>query len=99
MSITRGDLQPQAVSWEKPEHLYATYKNTRWRKYLERIGQEQYADQRLYFGRYICSEWNEHHTGSQALKTFQITYMLETTLPDNQRSTPQKLTLWKHSCF
>jgi hypothetical protein len=99
MSVTRDDYGLHAVSWEKPQDVSDTYENEHWRKYLENIYMQKHADQRLYLGQYICREWNARHAGSEQLRTFQITYMLETTLPNYQQSTPQKVVLWKHSCF
>jgi Vitamin K-dependent gamma-carboxylase len=99
MSVTRDDYNLYQVSWEKPQDVNATYKNEHWRKYLENIWQEQHADQRLHFGRYICREWNARHTGTEQLRSFQITYMLEETLPDYQQAPPEKVVLWEHSCF
>ena len=85
--------------WEKPQYVANIYKNEHWRKYLENIRQVRFADQRLHFGRYICREWNTRHTGAEELMTFQITYMLEETLPDYEYFTPQKVVLWEHSCI
>jgi hypothetical protein len=99
MAVTRDDYRLQEVSWEKPRYVPGTFKNEHWRKYLENIWSEQHADQRLHFGRYICREWNARHAGAEQLMTFQITYMLEETLPDYRRSTPQKIVLSEHSCF
>jgi hypothetical protein len=99
MSVTRDDYNLYKVSWEKPQDVTDTYKNEHWRKYLENIWQEKHADQRLYFGQYMCREWNARHSGSEQLRTFQITYMLEETLPDNRQANPQKVVLWEHSCF
>jgi hypothetical protein len=39
------------------------------------------------------------HAGAEQLMTFQVTFMLEETLPDYQRSTPQKVVLSEHRCF
>ncbi len=89
----------RGLSWEKPQNVAGTYKNKYWRKYLNNIRKERHADQRLYFGRYICREWNARHAGAGQLETLQITYMLEKTLPDYQRATPKKVVLWEHSCF
>jgi len=99
LPITRDDFRSrQEVSWEKPQYLSGTYKNEHWRKYLANIWKREYNDQRVHFGRYICREWNARHTGPDRLETFQITYMLEETLPDYQPSTPEKVILWEHSC-
>jgi Vitamin K-dependent gamma-carboxylase len=99
MPVTRDDFSPREVSWEKPENVASTFKNEHWRKYLESIRQEKYAYQHLHFGRYICREWNARHAGDEQLETFQITYMLEETLPDYQPSTPEERVHWEHSCF
>ena len=99
MSVTRDDYGVHKVSWEKPQDVNATYKNERWRKYLENIYGEEYAGQRLYLGQYICRQWNARHTGAEQLTTFKITYMLEITLPNYQRSAPQEVVLWNHSCI
>ena len=98
-SVTRDDYSLHKVSWEKPQDVNATFKNERWRKYLENLYSREHADQRLYLGQYICRQWNARHTGPEQLRTFQITYMLEMTLPDYQQSTPQEVVLWEHSCF
>jgi hypothetical protein len=99
MSVTRDDYGVHGVSWEKPQDVNAIFKNEHWRKYLENLYTEDNTDQRLYLGQYICRQWNTRHADSEQLTTFKITYMLETTLPNHQRTAPQKVVLWEHSCF
>ena len=98
MPITRDDYAMHPVSYEKPQDIPATYKNEHWRKYLENIYNQDHAGQRLYFGQYICRQWNAHHTGADTLETFRIIYMLELTLPDYRQSKPEKVDLWNHTC-
>jgi hypothetical protein len=98
MPITRDDYSKHPISYEKPQDIPATYKNEHWRKYLENIYNQDHADQRLYFGQYICRQWNAHHTGADTLETFRIIYMLERTLPDYRQSKPEKVDLWNHEC-
>ena len=98
MPITRDDYSMHPVSYEKPQDIRATYKNEHWRKYLENIYNQDHASQRLYFGQYICRQWNAHHTGADTLETFRILYMLELTLPDYRQSKPEKVELWNHTC-
>ena len=100
MPVTRDDFGPHEVSWEKPRYVPNTFKNEHWRKYLEHLRQEDYVNQRLHFGRYLCREWNARHADDQQVETFQIAYMLEETLPDYQAATtPERVALWEHSCF
>src|SRR5215204_1098443 len=98
MPIIRDDYGMHPISYEKPQDIPATYKNEHWRKYLENIYNQDHADQRLYFGQYICRQWNAHHTGAESLETFRIVYMLELTHPDYQQSDPEKVDLWNHEC-
>jgi hypothetical protein len=98
MPITRDDYGMHEVSYEKPRDIPATYKNEHWRKYLESIYNQNYADQRLYFGQYICRQWNSRHGGANRLENFRIIYMREMTLPDYQQSQPEKVDLWNHTC-
>lgn len=98
MGVTHGDSGLREVSWEKPEDVASTIKNEHWRKYLNELREEDNKDLRLHLGRYICREWNARHTGDEQLVDFQITYMKEKTLPDYQRTTPEKVVLREHSC-
>jgi hypothetical protein len=95
------DLMTEAgpVRWEKPEAVYKTYRNQRWRKYLLNLWEREYAGHRLYFGRYLCRNWNASHTGSDTLRAFQIYFMKETTLPEGEVAPVEKVLLWDHNCF
>ena len=98
MPTTRDDYGMHPVTYDKPQDIPATYENEHWRKYLENIYNQDHADQRLYFGQYICRQWNARYIGADSLKTFRIIYMREMTLPDNRQSKPEKVDLWNHSC-
>ncbi|MBD1896331.1 HTTM domain-containing protein [Coleofasciculus sp. FACHB-129] len=87
------------VSWEKPRLVSATYPNERWRKYMMNIWSKDNSKYRLYYGRYLCRNWNTQHQGSQQLDTFSIYFMRENTLPNYQTPTVKKVRIWKHSCF
>ena len=88
----------EGVSWEKPEDVANTLKNKYWRKYLSGIEDPDNEDLRNYFGRYICREWNARRTGAEELINLQIVHMKVRTLPDYQRTTPEKEVLWNHDC-
>jgi hypothetical protein len=66
MPIIRDDYGMHPISYEKPQDIPATYKNEHWRKYLENIYNQDHADQRLYFGQYICRQWNAGRRGPRA---------------------------------
>ena len=97
VEIFGADLREE-LSWEKPQYVAGTLRNEHWRKYLEVVRGEEYADQRQHFGHYICREWNARYADTEQLKALQITFMEETTLPKHQSSTPQKVILGEYSC-
>ena len=99
LPAAKGDFSLHKLSWAKPAHGRDLYKDEHWRKYLENLDDDQFADQRLYFGQYICREWNARHTGGEQLRTFDITYMWQPTFLNYRQGTPQKTVLWEHSCF
>ncbi|HXV28005.1 MAG TPA: HTTM domain-containing protein, partial [bacterium] len=87
------------LSWEKPAVVRTTYKNERWRKYMMNLWYGSNADYRLYYGRYLCRDWNSRHQGDEQLDSFKIYFMREDTLPDKKTAPPVPVMLWKHWCF
>ncbi len=87
------------LTWQKPIPVSRTYANERWRKYMMNLWIKTNAPHRLYYGKYLCRNWNAHHQGDLELQKFQIYYVREKTLPDGRREEPRKILLWKHWCF
>jgi vitamin K-dependent gamma-carboxylase-like protein len=98
MAVTRDDYEPYALSWAKPQYVAGIYESNHWRKYMDRLAEEEYEDLRLHFGNYVCTEWNKRHAGSEQLASFDIVYMEEETQPTNRRVTPDKMVVYEHSC-
>jgi len=86
------------VDFSKPEHVYKTYKNTRWRKYLMNIWMASNEKHRLYYGQYLCRDWNSRHPQNKLLDTFEIVFMREMTRP-LMSSVARKVVVWRHYCF
>ncbi|MGE0827490.1 MAG: HTTM domain-containing protein [Candidatus Binatia bacterium] len=89
----------EPVRWEKPALVSTTYRNQRWRKYLLNLWERENAGHRLYFGRYLCRDWNSRHRSHDWLQTFQIYFMKEETLPGGKIAPPEQVLLWDHNCF
>lgn len=87
------------VTYDKPDYVSSTYNNERWRKYMMNIWAAANSKYRLYYGQYLCRDWNSRHSGDQVLETFEVIYMREDTLPDYEISTPEKVVIWRHDCF
>ena len=89
----------QPITWEKPSLVSGTYPNQRWRKYMMNLHMKKNSEYRLYYGKYLCNNWNNRHENNQKLQKFSIYFMLEQTLPNYQKPTIEKLNLWNHYCF
>lgn len=89
------------VSFEKPDAPADLFINTLWRKYLSNIWSKNYSQYRLYFGRYLCREWDKKQVDDSAkLATVKIYYMLEMSKPYGEpASTPEKELIWDHNCL
>jgi len=87
------------VSFEKPELVSATYKNQRWRKYMMNLWSKNNREHRLYYGKYICRNWNSKHDEGEELDNFEIVFMKEVTLLNYEVEEPEKIVVWEHFCF
>jgi len=96
---TKLDLRTQKpIIWERPEKIYKTFKNYRWRKFMMNIRKKKFKRYRKLYAKYACREWNEKHTSSEKLEKLTMYFMQQKTLPDLKRSEPKKLTLLRHTC-
>lgn len=89
----------QPPIYEKPPLVSALFKNSHWEKYFRNISNVDKEAYRSHFGGYLCRDWNRQNAGQNQLKSLQIVFMKEWTLPDYQVSEPQKEVLWNHNCF
>jgi predicted DCC family thiol-disulfide oxidoreductase YuxK len=89
------------VSWDKPANIAAMYPNERWRKYFMNLYIAANSDYRLYYGRYLCRQWNDQpdRTESEQLLTFQIYFMMKTNRDPGLPPIMSKQMLWDHHCF
>ena len=90
----------EKVTWDKPDEVRHDFKNNRWVKYMVNLSlNRKWKGHLLYYGRYLCRQWNDKHIGDERLHTFSINYIMEKTLPDFKPPVPQKTNLWNHECF
>jgi hypothetical protein len=87
------------VSWEKPKDVSLTYKNYRWRKYMSNLRDRKFETYRLYYGRYLCRNWNTRHLENEKLDTFLIVFMRAENQVGRVISQYKKVILWRHFCF
>jgi hypothetical protein len=88
-------LQPhENLSYKKPVQVVSMFKNDRWRKYSENFIFAENEVIRGYFCSYCTRVWNENHPEDQ-IRSLQVIYMEEMTLPAYQYSFPEKKILWQ----
>ena len=94
--VLRGGLSP--VSYDKPAHIAGFYPDLRWRQYLESLLDPQNGEVRNHYGRRLCRQWNASHPPAQALNSFKMIYMLESSLPPGQTRTLEQQVVDRIDC-
>lgn len=98
-------LHPQrgAPSFDKPALYSQDHANIRWLTYRGRLSDRQYAEQRLYYGKYLCRTWNADklvgEERNRRLMTLKMVYALETTPRPGATAAVEQQVLWRHECF
>jgi hypothetical protein len=88
-------LEPgKKISYAKPPSVVAMFKNDRWRKYTENLIFTFHSFLRGYFCNYYKRIWNESNTNNK-IRSLQIVYMSEFTLPDYKYEKPKREMLWE----
>jgi predicted DCC family thiol-disulfide oxidoreductase YuxK len=89
------------VNWDKPANIAAMYPNERWRKYFMNLYIISNSDYRLYYGRYLCRQWNDQpdRLYQDQLLTFDIYFMMKTNRDPGLPPVMSKQLLWSHHCF
>ena len=97
VDVERGTVGEPDTS--KPEMLSQTYPMYRWRKYLSILRSDGGVMYRQPYARYLCNRWNDGLQSPQRLKSFEIVFYKETTLPDYAPPTVEPVVLWVHDCL
>lgn len=98
-------LHPErgAPSFDKPALYSQDHDNIRWLTYRGRLWEPRFSNQRLYYGKYLCRQWNADKLDGDArakrLMTFKLIYMLELTPPPGEPASVEQRILWRHECF
>ncbi len=95
-------LSRKPVTWEEPKQLAEVFPTERWRKYMFNMSAARNSEYRLYLGKYLCRNWNEYAEREDVLQTFEI-YFVRRKIPPPGKETigkePERLSLWRHTCF
>lgn len=102
IDLLQPDRGPPA--YDKPRHYSQTHENIRWHTYRGRLWEAEYAPHRLYYGKYLCREWNRDKRAgaaahSRRLMSFKLVYMLERTPPPGYTASVEQNVISRHECF
>lgn len=93
------NLRPD-TSYEKPELVSATYRNSPWRKVMIHVWDEANPRILLPVSRYFCRAFSQANGWPSSVATFRIQFVKEFTPPIGQPFPPTEVrTLWSHDCF
>lgn len=65
------------VTFDKPENVAATYRDQRWRKYLEHLQLDSYAEESADFASWISRDWNARHGQAEQVRVLTVYFMKE----------------------
>ncbi len=85
------------LSYARPDLISDDFPNYRWRKLLAVI-RRRGAGFRPYVSRYLCREWNAHHTGDDRLVELELVYMKQKTLLDFAVAPVERVSMVKTTC-
>jgi hypothetical protein len=86
--------------YEKPLDIATQYPSQTWRRYFLNYRESKFSKQRLYYGQYLCREWNRGKSFEDQLLKFSIIFFEKITPPPGKPfSKAQKHILWNHKCF
>lgn len=91
----RPDLR---VTWEKPADVSGSYETFRWRKYFRNIRRPGKRPHLRLYSQYVCRDWNETHSGDDALQGVEIYFMARKTKASGGHEPTRKERLWRQRC-
>src|SRR5262249_20076294 len=65
------------VTWDKPPLISATYRNTRWRKYLTNLWRQEFASNRELYASYLWRDWNARHGPGERVERVEVFFLLK----------------------
>jgi hypothetical protein len=87
------------VDYSRPMDIAATDPNVRWRTYRTLIWDPTFAENRRFYARFLCRDWNVAAPPGGHVLTFKIVYMLERAVPPGETPTVEQRVLWWHECL
>lgn len=92
-------LRPgKPLIWAKPIPVSASNEDIRWHTYRWRLWDTGSAGHREYYGKFLCREWNAEAKADERLLTFEMTYVIEMSVPPGQTPSQERVVKWKHDC-
>jgi predicted DCC family thiol-disulfide oxidoreductase YuxK len=92
-------LQPhRPLNWDKPEYISQTHENVRWHVLRWRIWEKEYAHHREWYAKYLCRDWNARAKPGRRLLRFNMTWVIERSVPPGQTPQIERVVGWRHDC-
>lgn len=85
------------LSWDKPKNPAASFPDSHWRAWQQRLWRAKFGHLRSYYLQYLQNQWNHSHPAGQRLVSVRFYYIVEEILPDLHAGKPIKVLLWDHA--
>lgn len=86
------------LDWRKPDNVAALEPNVRWRTYHTMIWYHTLAQNREYYARWLCRDWNVAAAPGHHLVSLKLIYLLEHTPPPGGTTSIEQRVLWRQEC-
>jgi len=89
-------LQRANVTWERPDNIYNTFPDERWRKLIYKLPLQEESALREPFAQYLCSRWNSNQ--NDRMEQVQIVNVREPVSFDGSTPSQQRNEIGQYSC-
>lgn len=100
-TIEQAELANRSLR-RRPAQVITSLRNQRWRRFFAHSVDSGTREQFLFYGRYLCREWNRLHSDAEQLRSFSFVMMRRAVQHESRVYTTEdyeRSELWNHDCF
>lgn len=93
-------LHDREYSEQRPDELHVMYQSSQWRKFLVNLYSDRDQTYLLWFGKYLCRNWNDLEMRPIKVQSYKLIFMRELThAPSAEPNSIEKVIVWNHQCY
>ncbi|MCX5659585.1 MAG: HTTM domain-containing protein [Planctomycetota bacterium] len=83
------------VAFDKPADVAGSYRDQRWRKYLEHVSIDSYPEEAADFAAWLVRDWNERHAAEERVRVLAI-YFVREMVTDKGKDPPERMLKYRY---